>query len=271
LRPVAFEVCDLRVVFRQLLTLLCLLMTLPAMAGEQVRVGAYHFPPYVVKPESAAPEGVLPDLLAALNALQSNYRFTLVPTSVTRRYRDLQSGRFDLILFESPRWGWQNTAYTSLDLQIQDAEVYVALAEPGRDQRYFDQLKGKRLALYNGYHYGFAGFNANQQFLREQHNAVLTYSHDSNLLMLMRGRADIAVITRSYLQHSQRSDPQRSRALLVSQRLDQVYQHHALFAPDSALTPQAFAELLLALNQDGQLDALFRGYHLVVPERQIHE
>lgn len=106
MRPgVAFEVCDLRVVFRRLLIFVCLLMALPALAGEPVRVGAYHFPPYVVKPESAQPEGVLPELLAAINALQSNYRFTLVPTSVTRRYRDLQSGRFDLILFESPGWG----------------------------------------------------------------------------------------------------------------------------------------------------------------------
>jgi ABC-type amino acid transport substrate-binding protein len=261
----------LRVVFRRLLIFVCLLMALPALAGEPVRVGAYHFPPYVVKPESAQPEGVLPELLAAINALQSNYRFTLVPTSVTRRYRDLQSGRFDLILFESPGWGWQSTAHTSLDLQIQDAEVYVALAEPGRDQRYFDQLKGKRLALYSGYHYGFAGFNANQQFLREQHEAVLTYSHDSNLLMLMRGRADIAVITRSYLQRYQSRYPKRSEALLVSKRVDQVYQHHALFGENSALTPQAFAELLLALNQDGQLDALLRGYHLVVPERPIYE
>ena len=49
----------------------------------------------------------LPELLAALNRLQGDYWFSLVPTSATRRYRDLESGRFDLILFESPGWGWQ--------------------------------------------------------------------------------------------------------------------------------------------------------------------
>ncbi|MNF33833.1 Bacterial extracellular solute-binding protein, family 3 [compost metagenome] len=263
---VAFEVGDLRVLFRGLLITLGLSIALPSMAAEQVRVGAYHFPPYAVKPESAAPRGVLPELLAALNALQSDYRFTLVPTSVTRRYRDLESGRFDLILFESPGWGWQNTAHAALELHIEDAEVYVALVEPGRDQGYFDQLEGKRLALYSGYHYGFAGFNADQQFLREKFAAVLTYSHDSNLLMLMRHRADIAVITRSYLQSYQRRHPERSKALLVSQRVDQYYQHHALFRRQSPLTPEIFAALLLALNRDGQLDALLQRYHLVVPE-----
>ncbi len=268
MRPgVAFEVGDLRVLFRGLLIALGLSTALPVLAGEQVRVGAYHFPPYVVKPESAAPGGVLPELLAALNALQSDYQFTLVPTSVTRRYRDLESGRFDLILFESPGWGWQDTAHVALDLHIEDAEVYVALAKPGRDQGYFDQLKGKRLALYNGYHYGFAGFNADQQFLRENFSAVLTYSHDSNLLMLIRQRADIAVITRSYLQSYQRRHPERSKALLVSQRVDQFYQHHALFRTQSPLTPETFATLLLALNRHGQLDALLHRYQLVVPER----
>nr|WP_324734676.1 transporter substrate-binding domain-containing protein [Pseudomonas sp. IT1137] len=257
--------------FRGLLTALCLLIAWPVLAAEQVRVGAYHFPPYVIKPESAAPRGVLPELLAALNGLQSTYRFSLVPTSVARRYRDLESGRFDLILFESPGWGWQNTAHTALDLHIEDAEVYVALAEPGRDQGYFAQLKGKRLALYSGYHYGFAGFNANQQFLRENFAAVLTYSHDSNLLMLIRDRADIAVITRSYLQNYQSRHPKRSKALLVSQRVDQYYQHHALFRVQSPLMPETFAGLLLELNRNGQLDALLQSYHLVVPEPLLND
>lgn len=256
----------MRVVFRGLLITLGLSIALAAMATEQVRVGAYHFPPYAIKPESAAPGGVLPELLAALNDLQSTYQFSLVPTSVARRYRDLESGRFDLILFESPGWGWQNTAHTALNLHIEDAEVYVALVEPGRDQGYFDQLKGKRLALYSGYHYGFAGFNADQQFLRDNFAAVLTYSHDSNLLMLMRDRADIVVITRSYLQHYQGRHPKRSKALLVSQRVDQYYQHHALFRVQAPLMPETFAGLLLELNRNGQLDVLLQRYHLVVPE-----
>lgn len=233
-----------------------------AQAAEEVRVGAYHFPPYVIKPESERPGGLLPELLQALNQLQSDYRFTLVATSTMRRYRDLQSGRFDLILFESPAWGWQDTAHTALDLHIEDAEVYVARLQPGRDERYFDSLEGKRMALYSGYHYGFAGFNSDKQLLTDRFNAVLTYSHDSNLVMLLRGRADVAVVTRSYLRAYQQRYPEQSSALLVSQRVDQVYQHQALFRPESALQPQAFAELLKQLNRDKQLDKLLGRYHL---------
>lgn len=257
----------MRVVLRGLLIALSLLTAVPVFAAQQVRVGAYHFPPYVVKPESAEPGGLLPELLTALNRLQGDYLFNLVPTSVTRRYRDLESGRFDLILFESPSWGWQDIAHRALDLHIDDAEVYVARAEPGRDEGYFDQLKGKRMALYNGYHYGFAGFNADPRFLSQEFGAVLTYSHDSNLLMVLRRRADIAVVTRSYLQLYQDRHPEQRAALLVSRRVDQVYQHQALFRPQAPLTPETLAELLRALNSQGQLNDLLGRYHLAVVPR----
>lgn len=261
----------MRVVFRSLLLALCGLFALPVFAEQQIRVGAYHFPPYVIKPESRTPSGLLPELLLALNQLQSDYRFVLMPTSVTRRYRDLQSGRFDLMLFESPEWGWQDTPHTALDLQIEDAEVYVARAQPGRDEAYFEQLKGKRLALYSGYHYGFADFNANQQFLSQTYDAVLTYSHDNNLIMLLRGRADIAVITRSYLRIYQDRHPDQRSALLVSQRVDQVYRHHALFRPQAPLTAERLATLLLTLNSRGQLDDLLARYHLATSVRSLND
>lgn len=247
-----------------LLVVLYLLIPLPSMAAQRVAVGAYHFPPYAIKPESAEPAGLLPELLTALNGMQDAYNFKLVATSAARRYRDLARGRIDLILFESPNWGWQDTPHRALDLHIVDAEVYVALAEPGRDQRYFDRLEGKRLALYSGYHYGFAGFNADPDVLGRRFAAILTYSHDSNLLMLLRHRADIAVVTRSYLDIYRQLHPDKGARLLVSDRVDQVYQHQALFRPDAPLTPQAFAGLLQALNRQGQLTDLLGRYHLAL-------
>ncbi|MES2818382.1 MAG: transporter substrate-binding domain-containing protein [Pseudomonadota bacterium] len=237
-------------------------LTSLAQARELVRVGAYHFPPYIIKPESQNASGLLPELLVLLNQAQEDYRFELVPTAVSRRYRDFQDARFDLILFESPSWGWEDIPKSAVDLLIEDAEVYVARAEAGRGESYFDELKGKRLALYNGYHYGFAGFNADQNYLTTTYDAVLTYSHDSNLMMLQRSRADIVVITRSYLRLYRQRHPEQSQALLVSQRLDQAYHHHALLRPQAPIGPQAFADLLQALRSSGQLQILLDRYHL---------
>nr|WP_298136670.1 transporter substrate-binding domain-containing protein [uncultured Pseudomonas sp.] len=244
----------------------CLVSASAVFAAQPVRVGAYDFPPYVVKPESNQPTGLVPDLLAQLNQAQQAFRFSLMPTSVTRRYRDLQGSRFDMILFESPKWGWQDTEHKALDLHIEDAEVYVARAQPGRGQEYFEHINDKRLALYTGYHYGFAGFNSDPQYLRDKLGAVLTYSHDSNLNMLLRGRADIAVITRSYLEMYQDNNPELRSELLVSERVDQIYQHQALFRPHAPLSPRQFADLLQVLNRDGGLDALLARYHMRATE-----
>ncbi|MEO4048159.1 amino acid ABC transporter substrate-binding protein [Pseudomonas sp. CAU 1711] len=241
-----------------------MLFCVPVAKAEQlVRVGAYHFPPYIVKPESSKPKGLLPELLGTLNEAQQHYRFKLVPTSVTRRYRDFTEGRYDLIFFESPDWGWQGIELDMLDLRISDAEVYVARAVPGRDQSYFASLRNKRMALYNGYHYGFAGFNADQNFLSNNFNAVLTYSHDSNLLMLLHDRADISVVTRSYLRLYQREHPQLGAQLLVSTRTDQVYRHHALLRPGAVIDSDGLERLLQELKGSGRLGELLTRYYLL--------
>ncbi|MFP3589020.1 hypothetical protein SCB29_36305, partial [Paraburkholderia sp. SIMBA_055] len=96
-------------------------------------------------------------------------------------------------IFENPQWGWEQIAHQAVDMGLEDAEVFVARQANGNDPHYFDDLRGKRLALFNGYHYAFAGFNADPNYLRKTYNATLTYSHDSNLLMVQAGRADIAL------------------------------------------------------------------------------
>lgn len=252
----------MRALVRFCLLLVGLCVVPLASAAQLVRVGAYHFPPYVLKPESATPKGLLPDLLAELNQTQRDYRFELVPTSVTRRYRDFIQQRYDLIFFESPEWGWQDIRFEPYDMQVADAEVYVARAVPGRTQAYFDSLRGKRMALYSGYHYGFAGFNADQEFLSQRFNAVLTYSHDSNLLMLLHDRVDLSVLPRSYLRLYQQQHPDEQRQLLVSQRTDQIYHHHALLRPAGPIDVQRLGALFSELKDSGALQVLLQRYYL---------
>ena len=66
------------------------------------------------------------------------------------------------------------------------------------------------------------------------YNATLTYSHDSNLLMVLRARADIALVTRSYLSDYLLRNEKVGEQLLVSQRIDQVYHHYAMIRPHGA-------------------------------------
>jgi ABC-type amino acid transport substrate-binding protein len=255
-------VAKVRVVHALLGIALNCLVAQSVLAAQLVKVGGYNYPPYLIKAESERPQGLLPELLAALNQQQGDYRFELVPTSVTRRYRDFQNARFDIMLFESPAWGWQNIPLSNLDLQVEDADIYVAKAEPGRDQDYFQQIKGKRLALYSGYHYGFANFNADPKYLAREFNAMLNYSHESNLLMVQRGRADITVVTRSYLHGFETMFPEQRAQLLASTKADQIYHHQALLRPQAPITSAALGALLQQLRSQGWLNKRYAQYQM---------
>lgn len=237
--------------------LLCIAPAWLTAQPLEVRVGGYHFPPYVIRPEQRSDDGLLAQLLAALNRAQNEHSFVLVPTSVTRRYRDFEQGRFDIIFFESPTWGWQGIAFEGVDMRLEDQELFVAAQAPGRDQRYFDDLGGKRLALYQGYHYAFADFNPDQDYLAANYNAVLTYSHESNLQMIARDRADIALVTRSFLADFARREPLHAQQLLVSRRVDQIYRHNALVRPGASIDAATLQRLLQQLRDSGELARIF--------------
>ncbi|NQD92946.1 transporter substrate-binding domain-containing protein [Pseudomonas sp. CrR25] len=234
------------------------------LAEQVVNVAGVHFPPYVIKPEKPPVRGLLPDLLEALNRSQNEFRFVLLPTSVARRFQDFERGRLDLAIFENPAWGWQTIAHSAVDMGLEDAEVFVARVEAERDQGYFEELSGKRLALYSGYHYAFAGFNAESEFLQQTFNATLTYSHDSNLMMVLRRRADIALVTRSYIGDFLERHRQYAGQLLISERVDQLYRHHVLVRPGAPISAQQVAELLEQLRTGGQLTEIFSPYRIAV-------
>lgn len=256
---------------RGLLGLGGLLMALslagPLAAAQQVKVAGVHFPPYVINPEKTPAEGLLPLLLDALNQAQDEFQFVLVPTSVPRRFQDFEKGRFDLAIFENPDWGWRAIPHAAVDMGLEDAEVFVAHAEAGRGEAFFNRLRGKRLALYNGYHYAFADFNAEPDFLQKAFNATLTYSHDSNLMMVLRNRTDIALVTRSYIGDFLDRHPQYAGQLLVSQRIDQLYRHHVLVRPGAPIKAEQVAALLDQLRSNGRLEEIFGRYQIAVRPR----
>lgn len=261
----------LRTAPRTLLMSVCALWALQAGAAQLVRVGAAHFPPYTVRPEKGEDTGLLPKLVEALNAEQSDFQFVLVPTSIPRRFRDFEQGRIDMAIFENPDWGWKAIPHVDVDMGLEDAEIFVAKRADGRTQAYFDDLKGKRLALFSGYHYEFANFNADPKFLMERFNATLTYSHDSNLLMVLRDRTDIALVTRSYLSDYMARNRSEAGQLLVSDRIDQVYRHFALLSPNAAITGDHLSALLQGLRENGQMFKIFQPFRIAVSPLPTHK
>ena len=239
--------------------LLVCLMTLPAWSKEVIRVGGYEFSPYV-EIQNHKPRGLTIQLIERLNALQDRFEFRFELTSPRRRYEDFTAGRIDVMFFESPEWGWtaRNIKFDSTREFLTDSEVFIALAAEGRDERFFANMSGHTIAGIYGYHYAFAGFNDDPKFLEQEHRMSLVYSNFASIELVLTGRVDMAIVTRSYLNRHLKANPKARAKLLVSKRVDQVYSLRALVRNGAKISSSDIEGLLTKLRQNGTLDTLWR-------------
>lgn len=232
----------------------------PASAQQVVKVGGYDFPPFVDK----SPRGtsLTLDLIAALNAYQKKYVFQFVETSSKRRFINFDEKKYDLIFFESADWGWQGRDVEASDVIMQGGAVYITRADKSKDQRYFDDFRGKSIWGILGYHYGFANFNSDQEYLRKTFNAHMTTSQDGLIEAAVSGRADIAVVVKEYLQVYLSKHPGVEKKILVSKKYDAVNLYTILVRKGINPDVAEINRLLAEMEHAGILKKLWGKYNL---------
>lgn len=228
---------------------------LAASAAEDVTVGGYIFPPYVETDKDGEPSGLALELIDRLNAAQDRYRFAFFLTSATWRYGDFRNGRFDVIFFENPSSGWlsRDIRFAATQVFLRDREVYIALNKDGRGQAFFDNLAKKRIGAVQGYHYGFTNFRNDPTFLRERFKLTLVDTPARSINLVLAGRTQISVVTRSYLNRFMAQNPGHADTLLVADRPDKTYNHRALVRPDGPIGEAELETLLAELAARGDL------------------
>lgn len=235
------------------------LISLAAMAVVkadpiEVRVAAYEYPPYFSANDSAHLAG---DITAALNAMQTDYHFSVVHIAPNGRYDALSdAGCCDVMLFEDQSWGWRTVDYPVHVTRpiYDDKERFVALKALNRDQSFFE-VNGLRFGGIVGYHYPFAAFEKDKRVLEEKFGIYLAHSHEVNLRMLLNGRLDLIMLADAFLQSKLTDDVRQN--LLVN---EQPYGEHELAVvinPNKALTGEQMEALLTKLRTSGQLKAIF--------------
>ncbi len=232
-----------------------------AWAGQTVLVGGYEFPPYV-EMERNASQGLTLDLITAMNAFQREFHFEFALTSPPRRYDDFEKRKFDAMFFEDIGWGWQERDVEASRVFLQDGEVFITKASPEKTQAYFDDLAGKSIAGCIGYHYAFADFNADPKFLEQHFKMQLSGNHEGNIQKVLIGRADIAIVTQSYLLRYLKEHPDVKDQILISTTLDQEYHHTILIRKGGVLTVEKINQLLTDMEQQGMLSQLWKRYGL---------
>lgn len=241
-----------------LLAALLIVMPPLAFSKEVVRVGLAHFPPYIEAREEIV-SGLAIDMINLMNRHQDNYEFVPVRTTAATRHREFAAGRHDMSLFDNLAWGWKEYDVEATNVYLTGSEVYIASAEPGRDESFFTDFENKKMIGMLGYHYGFAGFNSNLEYLRTTYNMELTQSNWGSIKMVLaKNRGDIAVVTKAFLNQYLRSYPEHRRELLVSTKKDQEYRFVSVIRKGIRPTVTELNALLKTLESNGSLPALWR-------------
>jgi ABC-type amino acid transport substrate-binding protein len=243
-----------------LLAFLVGLYAIPAAAQQVVKVGGYDFPPFVDKTPGST--SLTLELIAALNEFQKKYVFEFVETSSKRRFINFDEKKYDLIFFEAIDWGWQGKAVDASDVIMQGGAVYITRADKYKDQRYFDDFKGKTIWGILGYHYGFANFNADHEFLKKTFNAHMTTSQDGLIEAALTGRADVSVVVREYLQIYLLRHPGVQKKILVSKKFDAVNAYTILVRKGINPDVAEINKLLSDMENAGILKKLWGKYNL---------
>jgi ABC-type amino acid transport substrate-binding protein len=242
--------------------LICILIGLcagPASAQQVVKVGGYDFPPFVDKKGGTS---LTLDLIAALNQFQSKYVFRFVDTSSKRRFQHFDEKRYDMIFFEAIDWGWQGRPVEATDVILHGGALYITRADKNKDQSYFDDFKGKSIWGILGYHYGFANFNSDQEFLKKTFNAHMITSQDGVIEAAISGRADISVVVKEYLQVYLAKHPEKEKHLLISQKFDAVNAYTILVRTNIKPDVQEMNALLADMEKAGVFKKLWGKFKL---------
>lgn len=205
--------------------LILALLTQLTFAKTIVNVGAYLFPPYFIKNDDKSFSGIVPEYISILNSLSREFEFKIQETSPKRRYQDFVKKEYDAIFFESNDWGWGGYS-SQIDFVgngFLDGEVFIANKENTQNDEYFSDLSDKSLGLYLGYHYKFANFNADEEYLKKNFKAYLSSSHERNILSIIGKRLDIAIVTKSFIYNYLNLNPNYKKEIYISKSLDQQY------------------------------------------------
>ena len=251
---------------RYLLLAIAVFFSTLVNAQTVIKVGGYEFPPFVNTKSNEGFHGATLDFINALNKAQDDYVFEFFLTSPKRRYLDFSEGRFDVMLFENITWGWADHPVEVSNTFMQGREVYIAFNREGRDQTFFDDLGSKRMVGILGYHYGFANFNADESFLANRFDVLLSTDHFRNIQLILVNRpelAEIAVVTRSFLSEYLSEHPEHKKDLLISKKMDQEYHHSILVRNKGAISVERVNKLLSQLDKDGFISRLKQRYGIL--------
>lgn len=231
-------------------------------AQVPIYVAAYDYPPYF---SDTLETDLTRELITLLNKHQTSYEFVIEVIPPMNRHKSLsKEGCCDVIFFESPLWGWNNSGigFRQTIPLVAGKERLVTLKKADRNQSFFDSYEGKTLGGVKGYHYLLGGQLMASEEVKEKYTTYLADSRIINLQMVLGGRIDLTIVNDELLATLKGSNQVKVNNLLIDEKASLEYRLHMLVGENKNITAETMQQLLRELGRQGEFDALFRRFNM---------
>lgn len=229
-----------------------------------IKVGSGVRPPFLIDKNQHGFEGVGPEILQVFNQIQKQFHFVINEIPSKRKVNAVQDGKLDIMMWDNRIWGWGDSTKQSSSL-VDSKDVYFTLKEKGREQRFFDDFTGKKIALVIGYHYKIADFSTDISFLSNHFDVTMVRTEEASIKMTMAGRVDIAVVSETALEWYLIRFPEYRSKILISDIYDTQYSRYFVLPANSPIKAHEINGILTLANKRGLLAPIYKKYGLVKP------
>ncbi len=250
-----------------ILLILILPLGVSAKEPKTVIVGIYPWSPYVNYYPSST--GVSIEFVKLLNSFQKDFKFVTKEIPAKRRYDLIKNGTVDIILFEDANWDWKgrdvlfSNQFAIKGVPYKDGELFVALKEKTTDQKYFDNLKDKKILITLGYHYAFTNFSTDDNYLKKHFDLDICPDPEGIIKKLLKNRGDIGLISQSLLKQYTLKNPQDKDKFFIATKMDSVYSLLIVIRKNGSISKNQIDFILDKLDKDGLAEKFFKEQHLI--------
>lgn len=242
---------------------LAAVLTLPLTAQVTVNVGGAPVqPPFNIEGGG----GLAADLIAALNASQTKYKFNLSAVPTKRLTQDLREGVLHMAAFSNMSWGFDADKEDKTADLMDTFDSYIAAKDKAKDQSFFANVGKVPMLGVIGFHYKYAGFNADETVLKAKFNTTSVPDEMTVVKLVLAGRGDIGTVSAALLAYLKKTDPATYNKLLVSTEVDTKYVRHFIVSKKAPITAAEFNAILKKLADSGKLTEVFAKYGLPAPK-----
>jgi hypothetical protein len=140
--------------------------------------------------------------------------------------------------------------------------LYLALSDRKDLDQLFSDVTSNPMLCVLGFHYGFADFNADPAYLRDNFDVLLRYNEKEVLDGLVQGEAPIGIVSAGFLARQIVTDPSLRDRVVRADKPDAVYDLVSVLSNSAPIKLDAFNQLIDALHATGEVERLWQQLHI---------